>query len=91
MQYRQNAFSCCIYRRLSPYPPYVYFYRKCFNIDDCPKIWQGYELIDEYNVNDCDISCPEFSGPMQLHEINYSQYNYPQYVYLNYYPSRSPY
>ncbi|EOO04772.1 hypothetical protein IAW_05976 [Bacillus cereus str. Schrouff] len=83
--YTNNIFSCCTYRR--QFPPY--FYRRCFNLKDCPPIWQGYELVGGYNVNDCNI-CPDYPGPLPPHDMYYPKYNSPQYVYPNYYHCSYP-
>ncbi|MNW49707.1 hypothetical protein D3C74_271370 [compost metagenome] len=58
-------FSCCTYvNRNNPRFPFGYYYRRCIP-GECPPVWQGYQLYDEYHypVPDCN-SCPDYNGPV---------------------------
>lgn len=45
MNYPKEKTCCCTFKR--NYPPAIY--KRCYT-SECPPIWQGYELIDCYEV-----------------------------------------
>ncbi|MFY2307198.1 hypothetical protein ACOSZE_07025 [Lysinibacillus fusiformis] len=79
--YFNNGHSCCTYG--SDYPPY--YYRQCFDLNECPPVWQGYRLVSGTPVANCDNGkCPEAYNPQPQQDYKQNMPRIPEFMYSPY-------